>query len=71
MVFEDALVGMDAGTQSARNLKAEKIRECRKYLHRAQGMGLSEKSTSVRYWRKQVQEWRETEIDALKGLRPL
>ena len=50
----DNWVHMDAETQTARNLKANKLRECRKYLRRAQGMGLSEKSTSIRYWRGEI-----------------
>ena len=42
----------------ARNLKAQQIRLCRKYIRAAQSLGLTEKSTSIRYWTQQLQEWR-------------
>lgn len=34
----------------ARNLKAHQIRTCRKYIRVAQSLGLTEASTSIRYW---------------------
>ena len=46
----------------ARNLKAQQIRMCRKYIRVARSLGLTETSTSLRYWTQQLQEWRTTPI---------
>ena len=51
-------IGIDARTQNARREKAKQIRICRHYLARAKQQGLSEKSTTVRYWRHTLAEWR-------------
>ena len=51
-------VNMDSATQQARQRKAYNIRLCRHYLHRALSvMGLSEKSTTVRFWRAELALW--------------
>ena len=57
--------GMDANTQRARTLKAKKLRECRMYLHRVLEMGLGDRSTSVRFWRKELSDWRNAPIYAI------
>ena len=54
--------GMDKATRQARTLKAKKLRECRMYLHRVLDMGLGDRSTSVRFWRKELAEWKNTPI---------
>lgn len=46
----------------ARKLKAQQIRLCRKYLRIARSLGLTETSTSIRYWTQRLQEWRTTPI---------
>ena len=46
----------------ARNLKAQQIRMCRKYIRTARSLGLTETSTSLRYWTRQLQEWRTTSV---------
>ena len=51
-------IGMSAATQAARKRKSDEIRLCRHYLASAKQQGLSEKSTSVRYWRMMLAEWR-------------
>ena len=52
-------IGMDTHTQQARQRKAYNIRLCRKYLRRALNvLGLSEKSTTVRFWRNALAEHR-------------
>lgn len=51
--------------QDARNLKARQIRTARKYLFVAKRLGLSEKSTSVKYWTQALQNWRNLRIDAI------
>ncbi|MYC75724.1 hypothetical protein F4X10_08180 [Candidatus Poribacteria bacterium] len=49
----------------ARNLKAQQIRLCRKYLRVAQSLGLTEKSTSIRYWTQRLLEWRTMPIHSI------
>ena len=49
---------MDASTQMARNEKAKQLRRCRHYLSVARQIGLTEKSTTVRYWTQALAEWR-------------
>ena len=51
-------IGMDTQTRENRNRKARQIRNCRKYLTVAKQMGLTEKSTTVRFWKQQLQELR-------------
>lgn len=53
-------IGMDTETQTKRNRKAREIRNCRKYIAYAKSQGLSEKSTTLRYWKQQLQHVRET-----------
>ena len=50
-------IGMDTHTQQARQRKAYNIRLCRHYLRRALDMGLSEKATTVRFWRAELALW--------------
>ena len=42
----------------ARTLKARQIRICRHYLAVAKRLGLSPKSTTVRYWTETLADWR-------------
>ena len=58
---------MDAATQQARNEKARQIRLCRHYLSGALKQGLSEKSTTVRYWRMTLAQWRAEPIWVIAG----
>ena len=60
-------IGMDTRTQEARRRKAKEIRICRYYLEVAKKSGLSEKSTSVRYWRHTLAEWRATPLFVIAG----
>ena len=55
--------------QQARNLKAQQIRKCREYLRRANALGLTPKSTSVRYWTQELQAWRLIPIPTLLAQR--
>ena len=48
--------------QEARDKKAFEMRLCRKYLGVAKSLGLSEKSPTVRFWRKTLDDWRWTPI---------
>ena len=50
-------IGMRADTKQARRRKAKEIRTCRRYLAEAEKQGLSEKSTTVRYWRNTLAAW--------------
>ena len=65
MELQNQWRGMDTRTQQARTLKAKKLRECRLYLKRVLEMGLSEKSASVRFWRKELADWRAAPIYAI------
>ena len=49
-------VGMDKQALENRKRKAREIRTCRKYLKRATEMGLTENSTTVRFWTQRLQE---------------
>ena len=60
-------VDMKAATQNARNEKARQLRLCRHYLSRAKKQGLSEKSTTIRYWRMMLAEWRAEPIESIAG----
>ena len=51
-------IGMRADTKQARHKKAKEIRLCRHYLAEAKKQGLSEKSTTIRYWRMTLAAWR-------------
>ena len=55
--------------QQALNLKAQQIRKCRKYLERANDLGRTEKTPSVRYWTQELQEWRILPIPTLMAKR--
>ena len=55
--------------QPARNLKAQQIRKCRKYLRRASDLGLTSNATSVRYWIQELQAWRMIPIPTLMAQR--
>ena len=56
-------IGMDTETIVYRQQKAREIRICRKYLRRAKAMGLTPKSTTVRYWTRVLEELRnETDL---------
>lgn len=50
-------IDMDAKTQNRRDEKARQIRICRRYLAVAKQLELSEKSTTVRYWKATLAEW--------------
>ena len=58
-------VDMKAATQNARNEKARQLRLCRQYLAKAEKQGLSEKSTTIRYWRMMLAEWRAEPIEVI------
>ena len=60
-------IGMDAATQQARNRKSDEIRSCREYLAKAKKQGLSEKSTTIRYWRMTLAQWRAEPIWVIAG----
>ena len=60
-------IGMRADTKQARRKKAKEIRICRHYLAEAKKQGLSEKSTTIRYWRMMLAEWRAEPIESIAG----
>ena len=57
---------MDAQTQAARNHKADQLRLCRRYLAKANRIGLTDKSTTVRYWKQTLAEWRAMPIRGIQ-----
>ena len=58
-------IGMDTSTQVARKEKAKQLRRCRKYLAVARQIGLTEKSTTVRYWTQALADWRALPVKAI------
>ena len=52
---------------AARKKKCSEIRRCRHYLSVAKQMALSEKSATVKGWRRQLQIVRETPLTVIAG----
>ena len=48
--------------QAAQDMKDQEIQLCEEYLARAKGMGLSDKSPSIRFWTNQLTEWQELPV---------
>ena len=48
--------------QAAQDMKDQEIQLCEEYLARAKGMGLSDKSATIRKWKNLLTEWQELPI---------
>ena len=48
--------------KAASDMKAQEIDICEQYLARAKGMGLSDKSPTIRKWTNLLTEWQELPI---------
>ena len=52
-------INHDKLEQAARDMKAQQIRLCRRYLSIAKGMNLTPNSPTIRSWTNQLTDWRE------------
>ena len=55
-------INHDKLEQAARDMKDQEIQLCQQYLARAEGMGLSDKSPTIRKWTNLLTEWQELPI---------